>query len=68
MTPFRPGDRGRTAGGMPYRVLCTDAGGKLGPVVALITIGEAEQLGRFTPEGKHEWLPRQYDLVPPVRA
>lgn len=66
---FRVGDRGVTAEGQPYRVICVDKVASHCPIVALITFAFAvgapyEEADEFFPDGQGS--NSGIDLLPPT--
>jgi len=67
MTAFHVGDRGQTARGKPYRILVTDLRGRVGPIVAAVTIDDIEWVHQYPADGTHPGGLVYLDLVPPAR-
>ena len=69
MTSFKAGDTGFTIHGWPYRVLCHDLKGAVGPLVVVIREPSGvERPMQYPADGRHPAL-RYLDLRPPqVRA
>ena len=67
---WRIGDIGTTANGWPYRVLCHDLNGRVGPlVVAIKQTSGVEYPAQYPADGKHPGRLAHLDLKPPkVRA
>lgn len=65
---WKTGDTGTTDNGWPYRVLCDDLKGRVGPLVVAIMQSGVEQPTQYPADGKHP-TQRYLDLKPPkVRA
>lgn len=66
---FRAGDTGTTDNGWPYRVLCDDLKGRVGPLVVIIREPSGEEYpAQYPADGKHPGL-GYLNLKPPkVRA
>lgn len=62
---WRTGDTGRVRCGLGYRVICDDAKGDRGPIIALVDFSGDERSVRYDAEGVHHGQPRAYDLEPP---
>lgn len=62
---WRTGDTGTTTNGWPYRVLCHDLNGAVGPlVVAIRETSGLERLTLYPADGRHP-TQRYLDLKPP---
>lgn len=69
MTSWKVGDTGLTTGGYPYRVLCDDLRGRVGPLVVAVMQSEVEGPAQYPADGVHPGGLKYLDLKPPtVRA
>ncbi|HQS14973.1 hypothetical protein [Reyranella sp.] len=69
MTGWTKGDTGLTANGFPYRVLCVDFDGAVGPLVVAVRRDKFETLVQLPADGVHPGGLKYLDLKPPkVRA
>jgi len=67
MTEWKTGDTGTTTNGWPYRVLCHDLKGAVGPLVVAYTPSSGvEQLAQYPADGKHPGRLTYLDLMPPT--
>lgn len=67
---WKTGDTGTTTNGWPYRVLCDDLKGAVGPLVVVIRRSSGvEYPAQYPADGKHPGRLTYLDLKPPkVRA
>lgn len=67
MTPaFKTGDTGTTTNGWPYRVICHDLKGAVGPLVVVIREQSGfERPAQYPADGKHPGRLTYLDLKPP---